>query len=387
VDLQWSSDELAFRDEVRTFLDQHLPTSWTVLRLDHDLEQGDETIRREWQRILYEHGWLKLTWSVEDGGRGATRMQEAIWQAELAERGAPPIWGRAGSYLLAPTLHRHSTPSQRARFVEPTVAGDIFFCQAFSEPDSGSDLASLRTSATRADGGWRINGQKSWSSGAMHADRAFLLARTDPEAPRHRGIGFFLVDMNQPGVEVRATKQASGHAQFGEIFLQDAFVADDDVVDEPNRGWNVAMTTFAFERAAMANAMVLQRSIKEVTQRVRDLGRHDDPIVRQRLAELVTESHVFSWLSYRDLTRYQGGDEPGPETSLSKMGWSEAQKRLRTFAIELTGMDCVATSNADDAADPFIDLWMWSAAQTIYGGTSEIQRNIVAERMLGLPRA
>jgi alkylation response protein AidB-like acyl-CoA dehydrogenase len=386
VDLTWTPQELSFRDEVRSFLDEHLPASWTVLRLDHDLEQGEEAIRRAWQRILFDHGWLKLTWGADEGGRGATRMMEAIFQAELVERGAPPIWGRAGSYLLAPTLHRHSTALQKARFIEPTLAGDVFFCQAFSEPDSGSDLASLRTSATRVDGGWRLNGQKCWSSGAMYADRAFLLARTDPTAVRHHGIGFFLVDMKQPGIEVRETKQASGHSEFGEIFLSDAFVADDDVVDEPTNGWNVAMTTFAFERAAMANAMLLQRAIREVANRMKSTGMANDPIARQRLARLVADARVFSWLSFLDLSRYENGEVPGAETSLSKMGWSETQKRLRSFAVDLNGMHSTGRIEDGSTEDPFLHLWIWSAAQTIYGGTSEIQRNIVAERILGLPR-
>lgn len=387
MDLSWTPRELSFRDEVRTFLDEHLRPDWTVLRLDHDLEQGDEGARRAWQRILFEHGWLKLTWSTADGGRGATRMMEAIFQAELVDRGAPPIWGRAGSYLLAPTLHRHSAPQQKIRFIEPTLAGDLFFCQAFSEPDSGSDLASLRTSAARVDGGWVLTGQKCWSSGAMHADRAFLLARTDREAPRHRGIGFFLVDMKQPGVEVRPTKQATGHSEFAEIFLSNAFVADEDVVDDPANGWNVAMTTFGFERAAMANALLLQRSIGEVATRLHAAGRAREPIARQRLARLVAEARAFLWLSFRDLSRYEHGEVPGAETSLSKIGWSETQKRLRSFAVELSGTDSMAFAPGRDCGEPFDHLWMWSAAQTIYGGTSEIQRNIVAERLLGLPRS
>jgi alkylation response protein AidB-like acyl-CoA dehydrogenase len=385
MDLSWTVEDEGFRAEVRAFIDTNLPAEWRVLRLDHDLEQGDETARRSWQRLLFEHGWLQLTWDRAHGGRSASRMMEAIFQTELVEAGAPPIWGRAGSYLLAPTLQHHATDDQRKRFIEPILSGEVFFCQAFSEPDSGSDLASLRTTATWVEGGWLLNGQKCWSSGAMHADRAFLLARTDPATTRHDGIGYFLLDMDQPGVEVRPTKQASGHAEFGEIFLTDAFVADDDVVGEPTAGWKIVMTTFAFERAAIANAMLLERAVREVLARAQAEGLAADPLVRQRLARLLTEVRVFHWQSLRDLTRYEQGISPGAETSLSKMGWSETAKRLRSLAIELRGMHSFA-SDGSGHDDPWVHLWIWSAAQTIYGGTSEIQRNIVGERMLGLPR-
>jgi alkylation response protein AidB-like acyl-CoA dehydrogenase len=387
VDLRPDDDEAAFRDEVRSFLDEHLPEAWRVVRLDNDLEQGDEDVRRAWQRVLFEHGWLQLTWPTDEGGRGATPMMEAIYQSELARAGAPPIWGRAGAYLLAPTLVRHATDAQRKRFVDPILSGELFFCQAFSEPGSGSDLASLATTATRTAGGWLLNGQKCWSSGAMHADRAFLLARTGPAGERHRAIGFFLVDLDQPGVDIRPTKQASGHSEFAEIFLDDVFVDDDDLLGAPNEGWAIAMTTFSFERAAIANAMLLERSIHEVLALARSTASGDDPVVRQQLARAYASVRIFAWLSYRDLTRYGKGEVPGAETSLSKLGWTETAKDLRRIAVDLRGMHGVLQAPDEEAAGPWLHLWMWSAAQTIYGGTSEVQRNIVAERMLGLPRA
>ena len=384
MDLRWSDDERSFRDEIRAFLDEHLPAEWRLVRLDNDLEQGSEAIRRQWQERLHRHGWLQLSWPVAAGGRGASRMLEAIYQAELAEAGAPPIWGRAGVYLLAPTLLRHATPQQQTRFINPILSGDVFFCQAFSEPDAGSDLASLKSTAVRVTGGWRVTGQKCWSSGAMHADRAFLLARSDRDAPRHRAIGFFLVDLRQPGVEVRPTKQLSGESEFAEIFLDDVFVSDDDVVDDPSAGWSVAMTTFSFERAAIANGMLLERAMQTLIDRARRLEQAGDPLVRQRLARLLSEVRAFSWLSLRDLTRYEAGAEVGADASLSKLGWSETGKRLRALAVELRGLHAVATG--PDETDPWLGLWMWAVAQTIYGGTSEIQRNIVAERLLELPR-
>ena len=387
VDLRWTDDETAFRAEVRSFLDEHLPREWRILRLDNDLEEGDEAVRRAWQRVLFEHGWLQLTWPEQEGGRGATPTMEAIYHAELASAGAPPIWGRAGAYLLAPTLARHATEAQRKRYVEPILGGEVFFCQAFSEPGAGSDLASLATTATRTQGGWLLNGQKSWSSGAMHADRAFLLARAGPAADRHRAIGFFLVDLEQPGVDVRPTKQASGHSEFAEIFLDDVFVDDDDVIGGHHDGWAVAMTTFSFERAAIANAMLLERSIDEVVALARSRAATGDPVVRQQLAAAHAAVRVFAWMSYRDLSRYAAGATPGPETSLSKIGWSETAKEVRRIAVDLQGAHSLLQPAAGDGADPWLHLWTWSAAQTIYGGTSEVQRNIVGERLLGLPRA
>jgi alkylation response protein AidB-like acyl-CoA dehydrogenase len=387
MDLKWNHAEEQFRAQVRAFLDEHLPDAWRVLRLDNDLEQGDDAIRRDWQRILNAHGWLKLSWPTELGGRGASPMFDAIYQAELAAAGAPPIWGRAGCYLLAPTLQVHASPDQQRRYVEPILAGDLFFCQAFSEPDAGSDLASLRTTATRVNGGWALNGQKCWSSGAMHADRAFLLARTDQDAPRHEAIGFFLIDMHQRGVDVVPTRQATGNAEFGEIFLADAFVSEEDVVDDPMKGWSVAMTTFSFERAAIANAMLLERALEEVIAPL-VCGRNEvDPIMRQRLATAYARVKAFTWLSLRDLSRYQAGALVGAETSLSKIGWSETAKEVRSIALTLDGMNAtLAVSPEEQPRNPWQHLWMWSAAQTVYGGTSEIQRNIVAERLLGLPR-
>jgi alkylation response protein AidB-like acyl-CoA dehydrogenase len=387
MDLAWTGDDEAFRAELRAFLAEHLPQEHRVLRLDNDLEQGAEDVRRAWQKILFDHGWLQLAWPVDEGGRGASWMEQAIYQAELAAAGAPPIWGRTGAYLLAPTLQRHASAEQKRRYVEPILRGDVFFCQAFSEPDTGSDLASMSTSATRTDGGWLVNGQKCWSSGAMHADRAFLLARTDPIGPRHQSIGFFLVDLHQPGVEVRPTRQASGHSEFAEIFFTDAFVADDDLVGAPTEGWAITMTTFSFERAAIANAMLLERTMTEVIERARQFRQADDPIVRQELAAVYARVKVFTWMSYRDLTRYEAGSVPGFETSLSKVGWTETGKSLRTLAVDLEGIGGLLSRGPEaEEVDPWLHLWMWSAAQTIYGGTSEIQRNIVAERLLGLPR-
>jgi alkylation response protein AidB-like acyl-CoA dehydrogenase len=315
-----------------------------------------------------------------------TLLRDAIYQAELVEAGAPPIWGRAGVYLLAPTLEAHASLDQRNRYVHSVLSGDLVFCQAFSEPDAGSDLASLRARAVRDTDGWRLSGQKCWSSGAMFADRAFVLARTDQGAPPHQGIGFFLLDLRQPGVQVRPTQQATGNSEFGEIFLDGAFVNDCDVVGDYRNGWRIAMTTFSFERVAIANAMLIERSVDELIRTARDRNRTGDPRVRQQVAQALIKSRVFKWLSLRDLTRYEHGIEPRFESSLSKIGWSETAKMVRSVALDLCGPEALIESPGDDGtAPPWDQLWLWSVAQTIYGGTSEIQRNIVAERMLGLP--
>jgi alkylation response protein AidB-like acyl-CoA dehydrogenase len=313
---------------------------------------------------------------------------QAIYQEEIARVGSPPILGRLGVTLLAPLLSVYGTDWQKETYLEKILSGELIFCQGFSEPDAGSDLAGLRARAERRDGRWVLNGQKTWSSGAHFADRSFLLARTDPDAPPHQGIGMFLVDMHQPGAEVRPIIQMTGSGEFGEIFLSDAEVEDRDVVGSPTEGWKMAMATFGFERGGLANASRFESVVDALAELARRQGAGSDEAVRQRVAQARIESHVFRMNQLRSLTRAQRGAVPGPEASLTKLYWSEMDKRIQETAVAVEGMYGALAPDSPWAVEEgrWQYGWMFAQAETIYAGSSEIQRNIIAERVLGLPR-
>ena len=388
VDLGFTPEEETFRQEVRTWLESSLPKNWRQDGKGGYRDEEDTDLQRAWQRKLYDGGWLKLSWPKEVGGRGATPVMQAIYQEEMARAGAPGILGRLGVTLLAPTLVALGSDWQKQTYVEKILSGDLIFCQGFSEPDAGSDLAGLRTKAERRDGKWVLNGQKTWSSGAHYSDRSFLLARTDPEAPAHRGIGFFLVDMHQPGIEVRPIKQMTGGGEFCEIFLSGAEVDEKDVVGTPADGWMIAMAVFGFERGGLGQAARFERAVDDLASLARDRGAGADPTMRQRIAQARIEAHVFRLIGLRNLTRAQHGHAPGPEASVTKLYWSEMDKRLQETAIGVEGMYGALAPGSEQAVEDgrWQYAWMWAQAETIYAGSSEIQRNIIAERVLGLPR-
>jgi alkylation response protein AidB-like acyl-CoA dehydrogenase len=388
MDLSYTPQEEAFREEVREWLAANLPPEWAHGGVGGYREEGDEEIQREWQRRLYDGGWLTLAWPRERGGRGASPVMQAIYQEELVQAGAPPMLGRLGVTLLAPLLSVYGSEWQKETYLARILSGELIFCQGFSEPNAGSDLASLRSRAERRDGTWVLNGQKTWSSGAHYADRSFLLARTDPTVPAHQGIGMFLVDMKQPGVEARPIVQMTGSGEFCEIFLTDAAVDDRDVVGEPTDGWRLAMATFGFERNGLANASRFERAVDALGELVRQRGAGSDETVRQRVAQAWIESHIFRLNGLRSLTRAQQGLVPGPEASLTKLYWSEMDKRLQETALSVQGMQGALAPDSPWAVEEgrWQYGWMWSQAETIYAGSSEIQRNILAERVLGLPR-
>ncbi len=388
MDLGYSREEEAFREEVRTWLDAKLPREWRQDGKGGYRDEEDTDLQRRWQRTLHEGGWLKLGWPKEAGGRGATPVMQAIYQEELARAGAPGILGRLGVTLLAPTLVAHGSDWQKETYVEKILSGELIFCQGFSEPDAGSDLAGLRARAEKRDGKWVLSGQKTWSSGAHYSDKSFLLARTDPEAPPHRGIGFFLVDMHQPGVEVRPIKQMTGGGEFCEIFLSGAEVEEKDVVGSPTDGWKIAMAVFGFERGGLGQAARFERAVDDLASLARDRGAGADPTMRQLIAQARIEAHVFRLIGLRNLTRAQHGHAPGPEASVTKLYWSEMDKRLQETAIGVEGMYGALAPGSEQAVEDgrWQYAWMWAQAETIYAGSSEIQRNIIAERVLGLPR-
>ena len=388
MDLGFTSDEEAFRQEVRDWIEKNLPSEWCNKGVGGFREEEETDLQRQWQHRLHEAGWLKLAWPKQAGGREASPVMQAIYQEEMAKAGAPIILGRLGVSLLAPTLLVHGSPWQQETYVEKILSGDLIFCQGFSEPDAGSDLAGLRARAEKRDGHWVLNGQKTWSSGAHYADKSFLLARTDVDAEPHKGISFFLVDMHQPGVEVRRIRQMTGGGEFCEIFLSDAVVEDRDLVGEPGAGWKIAMTVFGFERGGLAQAARFERAVAELATLARDRGAGSDATVRQKVAQAQIEAHVFRLIGLRNLTSAQQGHAPGPEASLTKLYWSEMDKRIQETAVGLQGAYGVLAPGSPLALEDgrWQYGWMWAQAETIYAGSSEIQRNIIAERVLGLPR-
>jgi alkylation response protein AidB-like acyl-CoA dehydrogenase len=388
VDLGYTPDEEAFREEVRSWLDRNLPAEWRHGGVGGYREDDDSDLQREWQRRLHGGGWLKLGWPVSAGGRGATPVMQAIYQEEMAKSGAPIILGRLGVTLLAPTLLAHGSDWQKETYVEKILSGELIFCQGFSEPDAGSDLAGLRARAERKDGKWVVSGQKTWSSGAHYADRSFLLARTDGGAGGHRGIGFFLLDMRQPGVEVRRIRQMTGGGEFCEVFLSGAEVEDRDMVGAPEDGWKIAMTVFGFERGGLAQAARFERAVVQLAHLARERGAGSDPATRQKVAQAQIEAHVFRLIGLRNLTSAQHGQAPGPEASLTKLYWSEMDKRIQETALAVEGLYGALAPDSQFALEDgrWQYGWMWAQAETIYAGSSEIQRNIIAERVLGLPR-
>jgi alkylation response protein AidB-like acyl-CoA dehydrogenase len=388
MDLSFSPEEEAFRQEVKDWLGENLPTEWRHRGVGGYREDDEEEIQRDWQRRLHKGGWLKLAWPKAAGGREATPIMQAIYQEEMANAGAPAILGRLGVSLLAPTLLVHGSDWQRETYIEKILSGDLIFCQGFSEPNAGSDLAGLQTRAEKKNGKWVLNGQKIWSSGAHYADGSFLLARTDPTAEAHRGIGFFLVNMRQPGIEVRPIRQLTGGGEFSEIFLTDAEVEDRDLVGAPGDGWKTAMTTFGFERGGLANASRFERAVSALAELTRSQGAGSDPVIRQRVAQARIEAHVFRMIGLRSLTRAQTGAPPGAEASMTKLYWSEMDKRIQETALAVQGpYGALAPESPWAVEDGRWQFgWMWAQAETIYAGSSEIQRNIIAERVLGLPR-
>ena len=388
MDLGFTAEEEAFRKEVRTWLDRNLAVEWRHGGVGGYREDADEAMQRGWQQRLHEGGWLKLAWPREAGGRGATPIMQAIYQEEMAKAGAPPILGRLGVSLLAPTLSVHGSPWQKEMYIEKILSGELVFCQGFSEPDAGSDLAGLRARAEKRDGHWLLNGQKTWSSGAHYSDKSFLLARTDAGADAHRGISFFLVDMHQPGVEVRPIRQMTGGGEFGEIFLSGAVVEDRDMVGAPGDGWKIAMAVFGFERGGLAQAARFEQAVAQLATLARNCGAGSDAIVRQKVAQAQIEAHVFRLIGLRNLTQAQQGVAPGPQASMTKLYWSEMDKRIQETAVGVQGLYGALAPDSPFALEDgrWQYGWMWAQAETIYAGSSEIQRNIIAERVLGLPR-
>jgi alkylation response protein AidB-like acyl-CoA dehydrogenase len=390
MDLHLTPEALAFRDELRGWLRQNLRRPWREeLRDAAATEDSLIALRRAWQKKLYEAGYLGMGWPAEWGGRGATEVEKSIFDAELAQADAPPILNILGIGLLGPALIHHGSEEQRRRFIPPMLAGDEIWCQGFSEPGAGSDLASLKTSAVIDGDHFVLNGQKVWTTFGPWADWIFVLCRTDPK-DRYGGISFVLVKLDTPGVTVRPLRQITGESEFGEVFFEDARVPKEHLVGEIGDGWRIAMTVLAYERGAssLSYSARYDRDLRCLAEACRSTGRLTGA-AREKIARLLVENEVMRANGIRMLATFAEGKAPGTESSLEKIYWSEFDKRVRETALDLLGPggQLLRTS---PGARPDVDWareFLWSRAGTIYSGSSEIQRNIIAKRVLGLPQA
>jgi alkylation response protein AidB-like acyl-CoA dehydrogenase len=374
VDLTLSPAEEQFRDTLRAWIADNHPGR------EPEGDEASFAFRRDWQRAINAQGWAGLTWPVEYGGSGATQIEQAILFEEFARARAPQMANVLGLTMGGPTIIAHGTDEQKERFLAPILSADEMWCQGFSEPESGSDLASLKTRAVLDGDSYVVTGQKVWTTFAHHSKWCMLLARTDADVPKHRGLTYFLMDMEQPGVEIRPLVQITGEAEFNELFIEEARIPVENVVGGVDNGWRVAITTLMHERAGLAFALQarVQVALSELADELRGTT---DPLIRQRFAQVAIEAQVLRLLAYRGLTSAMKGGEPGPEGSLGKWLWADINQALTTLAMDARG----------PAAQLVDDTWTYrflrARANSIEGGTTEILKNIVAERVLGLPRA
>jgi alkylation response protein AidB-like acyl-CoA dehydrogenase len=386
VDLRYSAADDAFRDEVRAWLGEHLVGEYAGLRgaggpgREHE---GFE-VRRSWERLLGAAGWTGLGWPAEHGGRGATLIQQVIFHEEYARAEAPIRVGHIGEQLVAPTLIAHGTPDQQARFLPPIRMGDELWCQGYSEPGAGSDLAAVQTKAVLDGDEWVVTGQKVWTSLAHVADWCFVLVRTDPESHRHQGLSYLLVPMRQPGIDIRPIVQITGTSEFNEVFFDEARTSVVNVVGDVGDGWRIAMATLGYERgvATLGQQIGFERELTHVIAAARANGAVDDPLIADRLTQAWIDLQVMRYNALRMLTR----ETPGAEASIAKLLWSNWHQRLGELAMDVLGPAATLAAGADYDLSALQRLYLFSRADTIYGGSNEIQRNIIAERMLGLPR-
>jgi len=396
LDLTLTPAQEAFRAEVRDWLSRNVPPDWAP-RPVTDIPRAEAyEFGRMWQQKLHAAGLLGLTWPREYGGRGLTWMEELIVQEAMVQHRAPPVLNILGIGMAGPTIIAYGTPAQKHRYLAKILTGEEIWCQGYSEPNAGSDLASLQTRAVRDGDHYLVTGQKVWTSLAHIADWMMLLARTDPEAPKHEGITYFLMDMHAPGVSVRPLRQLTGDTEFNEVFLDKVRVPAENMLGQVNQGWAVGITTLMYERLALGFGLQarFQIAVESVLALARRTPRNGatagrDSVLRQKLAQLVIDSAVFKYTGARALTRLLKGERPGPEASVGKIWWCERHQALQELAQEILGPSAQLGRGSPWAVDE--GMWQYtflrSRANSIEGGTTQIQKNIVAERVLGLPKA
>ncbi|MDQ2647938.1 MAG: acyl-CoA dehydrogenase family protein [Actinomycetota bacterium] len=409
MDLSYPPEAEEFRKEIRTWLEENLPDGW----FEPDFEMTPEERKvfvEAWTPKLYEGGWICATWPTEYGGKGLSLMQGVVLAEEFGKAKAPLRADFFGDTLVGPTILQWGTEEQKAEFLPKIMRGQVRWCQGFSEPDSGSDLASLKTTAVLDGNEWVINGQKVWTSQAQIADYIFLLARTDPDAPKHKGISYLLVPMRQPGVEVRSIIQPDGSEEFAEVFFSEARCPADNVVGGVNNGWAVTNTTLGFERGMNATTGYkrFQDEFNLMVAAAQANGRNQDPLIRQGLADFHTRIQIIRINGLRSLTTAISGKKDPSVSALgagNKLWWSEMHQRAMTLALDIYGAESMlahvgppsgkwpAVGHKADKlgkvqyrTSPMLSAYLFSRSETIWGGSSQIQRNIMGERVLGLPK-
>jgi alkylation response protein AidB-like acyl-CoA dehydrogenase len=406
MDLNYPPEAEAFRSQIRDWLVENLPTGWGEPDF-HLTQQERKDFNDEWVKKLFEGGWICASWPKEYGGKGLSLIEQVVLNEEFAKLDAPLRADFFGDTLVGPTILQWGTEEQKKTFLPKILDGSYAWCQGFSEPDAGSDLASLKTRAVLDGDEWVINGQKVWTTQAQYADYVFLLARTNPDAPKHKGISYLLVPMKQPGIEVRPIKQPDGTAEFNEVFFTDARCPKENVVGGVDNGWSVAMTTLGFERGASSTTghRRFQKELDVIIKEARKSGRLSDPLVRQTLAKAWTKVKIMQINGYRSLTDALNGTHDSIALSATnKMFWSEYHRETLNAAIDILGLEGLILNgtgdqepdpsegaighrgNADYPVNPLQASFFFSRSETIWGGTAEIQRNIVGERVLGLPK-
>ncbi len=405
MELAYAPQDEAFRAEIRAWLKENLPKGW----FDPNFEMSAEERKKfndEWPEKLFKGGWICATWPKEYGGKGLTTMQGVVLSEEFANARAPMRADFFGDTLVGPTILQWGTEEQKKEFLPKILSGQMRWCQGFSEPNSGSDLASLKTSAILDGDEWVINGQKVWTTQGHHANYCFLLTRTDPDAPKHKGISYLLVPMDQPGVEVRGIVQPDGTAEFCEVFFTNARCPKDNVVGGVNNGWQVANSTLAFERGTSATTGYrrFEEEYNIIVAAAKRNGAINDPVIRQRLMKFYAKIHILRFHGLRSLSATLNNSRDLSVAAIgafNKMYWSEMHKEAMELALDIYGPEAMLVDCGGDGSWPgtarekrrpgypvsaMMSAFFFSRSETIWGGTSQIQRNIVGERVLGLPK-
>ncbi|NNE74012.1 MAG: acyl-CoA dehydrogenase [Acidimicrobiales bacterium] len=401
MDPTYSEEAEAFRQKIQAFLAEKLPANWAGVGALSE-EEYHEFVAK-WRPVLAEHRFLAPAWPAEYGGGGLSELEQVILAEEFQAAGVP-MGGSNDTFsiqMVGNTILHWGTDEQKAHFLPRIISGEDVWCQGYSEPDAGSDLAGLGCKAMLDGDEWVINGQKIWTSAGQYANWIFVLCRTDPDAPKHRGISFLLCPMDQPGIEVRPIEMLSGTAEFNETFFDNARTPKENVVGEVNGGWAVAMTLLGYERGENAATMpiMFRGEVDKLMALAKDRGRTDDPVVRQRLAQAHIDVEVMRFLGLRSLTGFLAGRQPGPGESSFKLYWSEYHKKITELAVDVLGADAMVPGDrvpwtsfhadlpgAPNDAASWVGIFYNARAGTIYAGTSQVQRNIIGEMVLGLPK-